>query len=398
LETTAAGTLGQAELIVTQPLRRVLFVGAFPATGSAIHGGMITSCRILMASSFPSRFALDLFDSTQISNPPPAFAVRLLRAGARFVRFIGRFESRRPDVVLLFVAVGGSILEKGAMAWYARLRGVPAILFPRGGSVVNDCRDSAFTRTWVRWSFRGARKIVCQSESWKRFAIDVLGFARGNVTVIRNWTATRDLLDIGAKRVARQDSFVRLLFLGWLDREKGIFELIEACRRLAGNGLFTLDIAGEGDVSAEARALVLRHDLSEVVRFRGWLRGQDLRQALSAADVLVLPSWAEGLPNAMVEAMAARLAVVVTGVGAIPELITDCHSGMLVEPRNPDSLARALEKVILDGEFRENLAREAYEIAVREFEVEAAVDRLVQEIEQTVVAGREQRLCQTPRS
>jgi glycosyltransferase involved in cell wall biosynthesis len=90
--------------------------------------------------------------------------------------------------------------------------------------------------------------------------------------------------------------------------------------------------------------------------------------------------------------MAARLALVVTGVGAIPELITDRQSGMLVESRNADSLARALGEVIIDGRLRENLAREAYQIAMRDFEVEAAVDRLVHEIEDTIVAGREHRL------
>jgi glycosyltransferase involved in cell wall biosynthesis len=377
---------------VTATPGRVLFVGAFPPPGGAILGGMVTSCRILLSSSFPSRLELDLLDSTQISNPPPKFAVRLLRAAGRLVQFIRRIERRRPDAVLLFVAVGGSIVEKGAMAWYARLRGVPVIMFPRGGSVVDDCRDSPFVRAWVSLSFRGARKIICQSETWRRFAVEVLGFARTNVAVIRNWTATRELLDVGAQRIARQDSSVRLLFLGWLERDKGIFELIEACRQLAGSRRFTLDIAGEGNSSGEARSLVARHNLSEVVRFRGWLRGREIVQALSDADVLVLPSWAEGLPNAMIEAMAAGLAVVVTGVGAIPELITDRHSGLLVEPRNADALACALGEIIADRELRERLAREAYRIAVRDFEVEAAVNRLVPEIEGTMVAGRENRL------
>ncbi len=371
---------------------RVLFVGAFPPPGGAIVGGMVTSCGILLASSFPARVDLDLLDSTQISNPPPGFAVRLMRAAGRFVKFIGRLERRRPDAVLLFVAVGASIVEKGTMAWYARLRGVPVIMFPRGGSVIDDCRKSAFTRLWVRWSFRGARKIVCQSESWQRFAVDVLGFVRSNVTVMRNWTATRELLDVGAKRIVRQNLPVRLLFLGWLERDKGIFELIEACRRLASSHEFTLDIAGEGNASAEARALVKRHELTEVIRFRGWLQGEHILRALGEADVLVLPSWAEGLPNAMVEAMAAQLAVVVTRVGAIPELICDRRSGMLVEPRNTDSLAGALAAIIEDGALRASLAREAYAIAMSDFGVEAAVHRLVPEIEGTIAAGREHRL------
>jgi glycosyltransferase involved in cell wall biosynthesis len=371
---------------------RVLFVGAFPPPGGTVVGGMVTSCGILLASSFPIRLELDLLDSTQISNPPPGFAVRLLRAASRFAKFIGRIERHRPEVVLLFVAVGASIVEKGAMSWYARLRGVPVIMFPRGGSVVDDCRKSAFTRVWVRCAFAGARKIVCQSEAWQRFAVAVLGFAPSNVAVVRNWTATRELLDVGAKRIARQSSPVRLLFLGWLERDKGVFELIEACRRLAATHDFTLDIAGEGNSSAAARALVVRHELTEVIRFRGWVQGEQLREALAEADVLVLPSWAEGLPNAMVEAMAAQLAVVVSRVGAIPELICDRRSGLLVEPRNADSLAGALAEIVDDGALRARLARAGYEIAMRDFEVEAAVDRLVREIEGTIAAAREHRL------
>jgi glycosyltransferase involved in cell wall biosynthesis len=377
---------------VTAGRPRVLFVGAFPPPGGAILGGMVTSCGILLKSSFATRVDLDLLDSTQISNPPPRFALRLVRAADRFVRFIAQFERRRPDVVLLFVAVGASLVEKGAMAWYARLRGVPVVMFPRGGSVVDDCRESALTRVWVRWFFRGARTIVCQSEAWRQFATQVLGFAPGNVCVIRNWTATPELLEIGARRTTRTDSPVRLLFLGWLERDKGIFELLEACRRLADNRRFTLDVAGEGNAYAEASAFVARHGLNERVRFRGWLRGPQVHEALAEADVLVLPSWAEGLPNALVEAMAAGLPVVATGVGAIPELIADRRSGMLVEPRNTESLARALGETIDDRELRESMARAAYGIAARDFGIEEAVGRLIREIDSAVAAGRERRL------
>ena len=371
---------------------RVLFVGAFPPADRAVLGGMVTSCRILMASSFPAKVELDLLDSTQISNPPPGLGVRLTRAAVRFAKFIVRVERRRPDVVLLFVAVGASIVEKGAMAWYARLRGVPVIMFPRGGSVIDDCKNSGLTRRWVRLAFRGAQKIICQSESWRSFAVEMLGFRRANVVVMRNWTATRDLLDLGAQRVQRDALPVRLLFLGWLDREKGVFELLEACRILSGRGNFTLDIAGEGDASAQIRALAERNELNRFIRFRGWLRGEELRDALRDADALILPSWAEGLPNAMIEAMAAGLAVVVTRVGAIPELITDHKSGLLVEPRDVESLASALREIIENPQLRADLGAQAHRIAKQDFEVEAAVARLMGEIEATVAAGRERRL------
>jgi glycosyltransferase involved in cell wall biosynthesis len=365
---------------------RVLFVGAFPPPGSVIFGGMITSCRALLGSSLPQRLELYLLDSTQISNPPPRLAVRLLLAARRFVRFITTLERRHPDAVLLFVAVGASIVEKGAMAWYARTRGVPVIMFPRGGSVVEACRHSARTLAWVRVAFRGARKIICQGDSWRRFAIESLGFAPDDVTVIRNWTATRELVQLGADRSDDRSGKVRLLFLGWLERDKGIFELIEACARLTHKREFTLELAGEGSASEEIRALVLRSGLDAVVRFRGWLRDEELRQTLAGADVLVLPSWAEGLPNAMVEGMAARLAIVVSRVGAVPEVIQDHRSGLLVAPRNVDSLVTALCEIIDNPDLRKALADEAFRVATHEFEVESAVARLVDEVNSVVSA------------
>jgi glycosyltransferase involved in cell wall biosynthesis len=363
---------------VSQARPRVLFVGAFPPPGSKIVGGMVTSCAALLASSFAVRLDLDLLDSTQISNPPPGLARRLLLAVRRCGRFVSRMERRRPDVVLLFVAVGASIVEKGAMAWYARLRGVPAVMFPRGGSIVTDSRASALTRAWVRIAFRGARQIVCQSESWRQFAIELLGFTPAEVAVVRNWTATRALLAVGSGRSSEAQSPVRLLFLGWLERDKGIFELLEAARRLQHSGRrFVLDIAGDGSAAQEARATVARHGLEEVVRLRSWLTDAELEEALRQSDVLVLPSWAEGLPNAMVEGMAAGLAVVVTRVGAIPEVVHDRRSGMLVEPRDPESLSTALASVIDDPRLRAQIAAEGQRIAARDFEVEQAVDRLI---------------------
>jgi glycosyltransferase involved in cell wall biosynthesis len=376
---------------MTMPAR-VLFVGAFPPPGSSVYGGMVTSCRILMESSFPSRVSLELLDSTQISNPPPGFAIRLVRATGKLARFVGRFERRRPDVVVLFMAVGASIAEKGCMGWYARLRGVPVIMFPRGWSVVDDCRRSAFTRAWVSRSFAAARTIVCQSDAWKRFATEVLGFAPSNVAVMRNWTATRELLGVGNARLSRRDGTTRLLFVGWLERDKGIFELLEACRCLAVGRHFTLDIAGEGSASEEARAMTDSYGLGGTVRFLGWLRGAELLGALKEADVLVLPSWAEGLPNVMVEAMAARLAVVVTTVGAIPELVENRQSGMLVEPKDVDALVGALSELMDDPALRERIADQGHRIAARDFEVESAVVRLVKLISDTVAAGRATRL------
>src|SRR6185503_4308052 len=165
-----------------------------------------------------------------------------------------------------------------------------------------------------------ASTMLCQGPPWQRFAIDRLGFRPDATRVIQNWTATPALLDIGRRRdLSSRSGPVRLLFLGWLDREKGVVELLEACGRLHPAHSFVLRIAGQGNASELALSLVKSRGLASIVRFDGWLTGSAVEEALMESDVLVLPSWAEGLPNAMIEAMAAKLAVVVSAVGNVPD-------------------------------------------------------------------------------
>jgi glycosyltransferase involved in cell wall biosynthesis len=291
------------------------------------------------------------------------------------------------------VAPGASIAEKALMAWYARLRGVAALLFPRGGAIIDACRRSRPWRLWVRLAFRGARRIVCQTPVWRTFACEQLGFKAEDAPIIPNWTASDELLKVGSERCTRVGGAVRLLFVGWLSRDKGVQALLQAVRIVAGQRQCTLTLVGEGDMSRPARAYVDSHRMDAVVSFRGWLDADALRCEYATADVFVLPSWAEGLPNAMIEALAAGVAVVVSAVGSVPDVITDGREGLLVPPRDGQALAAALLRVIDDRELRERLARAGHELAAKAFGAEAAADALVAQIDS--VAGRSRQLAKT---
>jgi len=364
----------------------VLFVGAFPPPNRAVFGGMVTDCLILMDSSFSKRVDLVLLDSTQITNPAPPLVVRAARAGCRLLVYVWKFERHQPDAVMLFAAVGASLAEKGIMAWYARLRGVAALMFPRGGAVMDACRRSRVSRAWVRLAFSGARKVVCQGPAWREFACDLLGFKVDNAPIIPNWTATEELLKLGRERRKRAHGTVRLLFVGWLNRDKGVRELLGAFQAVAQQRSCSLTVVGEGDMSREAREFVKSNRLDHIVTFRGWLDATALRCEYAAADVFVLPSWAEGLSNAMIEALAAGLAVVVTAVGSIPDVIANGRDGLVVPPRDSQALFAALFRVIDDVELRERLANSGHELAGTRFGAESAADALIVQIDS--VAGR----------
>lgn len=365
---------------------RVLVVGAFPEEGDRIFGGIVTACRELLDSSFPKRYDLVLVDSTQASNPPPNFFRRLIFSFSRLFFYASQMRRFRPEAVLLFTSGGASLVEKAFMARVASLFGAAVLMFPRGGVIIDRAVSSLLHRKWIRWAFSGAGTFLCQGPAWQRFAVERLGFSRDDAPVINNWTATERLLEIGRERECggSQEHPCRLLFLGWLEDHKGIFELLEACRQLDHEMSFSLTIAGRGNAEEEARSIVESSGLDRQVEFVGWVSGENREKLLRFSDILVLPSWHEGFPNAMIEAMAAGLAVVVSAVGNVPDVVTDGMEARLVPPRDVPALRDALRRMIDDREETTAIARRGHAFAAENYAVEPAVELLSRAIERAV--------------
>jgi glycosyltransferase involved in cell wall biosynthesis len=139
----------------------------------------------------------------------------------------------------------------------------------------------------------------------------------------------------------------RLVCVGRLCEQKGQLLLLEAARRLAQQGTdFELVLAGDGEMRAEIEALVVRDKLQARVRITGWLSGEQVRDELLAARALVLPSFAEGLPVVIMEAMALGRPVVSTYVAGIPELVISGEHGWLVPAGDVDALVHAMQSCL----------------------------------------------------
>ncbi|MGE0442304.1 MAG: glycosyltransferase family 4 protein [Gemmatimonadales bacterium] len=355
----------------------IIFVGAFPPDGSPIHGGNVSACRALMQSSLPDRAALRLVDSTQRSIPAPRLPVRAWLALGRFGQVV-RLLSRRPDAILMFAGGGFSLIEKSVYAWWARAVGVRSLLFVRSGDVMDRTRRSRGYRLLARALFAGADRLLCQGDSWKRFFVDEFGYEPDRCPVIANWTATPDLLDAGAERQYRTGDTVRILFVGWLSVSKGLFELLEAFAALAArNPGLELHLAGDGQAGTAAKAWVAERGLEGRVTFHGWVSGQAKLDLFRCADVFALPSHHEGMPNALIEAMAAGLPSVVTPVGCVPDVATDGQDALFVPVGAVESLRDALGRLVSRADLREQIGRAARQRAVDGFTVERAVDGLM---------------------
>ncbi|RFQ02824.1 colanic acid biosynthesis glycosyltransferase WcaL [Pseudomonas putida] len=135
----------------------------------------------------------------------------------------------------------------------------------------------------------------------------------------------------------------RLVCVGRLCEQKGQLLLLEAARLLAARSItFELVLAGDGEMRGQIEALIARHGLQQQVRITGWISSAQVREEILAARALVLPSFAEGLPVVIMEAMALRRPVLTTYVAGIPELVRPAENGWLFPAGAVDELAAAM--------------------------------------------------------
>jgi glycosyltransferase involved in cell wall biosynthesis len=156
------------------------------------------------------------------------------------------------------------------------------------------------------------------------------------------------------------------LFVGWVIETKGVGELVEAWARLRPNG-WKLEIIGPVD-SAYRDSLLARYS-PERVEFIGSLSHAKTMERMAKCDLFILPSYTEGFPNVVVEAMALRRAIIATDVGAIPEMLGS-DAGVLVKSRDVDALTEALDAAIRDPSLRDRISNCAFEKAARQYSID----------------------------
>lgn len=159
---------------------------------------------------------------------------------------------------------------------------------------------------------------------------------------------------------------VNLLYVGYLQRRKGLTHLINAfgeLRRLYGN--IYLTIVGEGEDRAELEETIKRHDLTGFVHMAGWIpMGKELNDIHRRSDIFVFPTLAgEGTPRAILNAMANSLPVIATSVAGIPDVLRNEENGININAASSASIVRAVERMIKDGDLRRKIIRNGYRTA-----------------------------------
>lgn len=192
--------------------------------------------------------------------------------------------------------------------------------------------------------------------------------------------ALRESLDIPA------NAFV-LLTVAFLREPKGIQYMIEAMPRIladAPNAHYL--IVGEGTYGETLQELAVSFGVENHVTFAG--QRNDIPEILQAGDVFVLPTLIDALPTVLIEAMAARKAIVATNVGGVPEIVENEKNGLLVEPADPLQLAEGCLRLIRQNDVREAMAEAGLQIARSKFDIENQVRTISNLYEELIQHGR----------
>jgi glycosyltransferase involved in cell wall biosynthesis len=342
------------------PDPRLVMLGAAGGT----HGGIASAIEAYRAQGLFKRWAIDPI-AIHGGRGPLDSALMSARGLRRFTSLLAR--QRRP-VLHAHSMSGADFWRASLFIGVAAAAGCRVILQLHGGGFERFYDESSTpARALIRACFERAAWVLAPCESQRAW---VQGLARGARTV-----CLPPPVQI-APLAAHEDRSSMVLFLGRLEQAKGVFDLLEAMASLrAAVPDVRLVCAGEGDRAGVAR-YAERLGIADAVKFTGAVGPSGKRALLESAAALALPSYAEGLPVSLLEAMSAGVPVVASPVGGIPEVVVDGVTGFLAAPGDTAALSRLLRKLLLDRALGARIGAAARESVRLRFAPERAIARL----------------------
>lgn len=352
--------------------KKILFVGSFADSGKdGSVGGQMYASKSLIKSTLSEEVNWYLIDSTAPSNNKVNIIIRIWLAVKRLILFLNYLFFKKIDACLIFAGDGLSFYEKGTMALISTTLNKKVILAPRSGLIKSDIEKKGLLFRYIKYIFKKVDFVICQGERWKKYFESYLDTNPEKFVVIPNWINYKDY----PKETLITDKII-ITFLAWVDRQKGIYEAFESISQLSNDYNIEFRIAGNGSDFENIRMLIKEKTLNEKIKLLGWITGTDKLLLLSQTDIFILPSYAEGMPNALLEAMASGKACIATNVGGIPDIIEHLTNGLLIEPKDAHSLMKAMETLILDQELRVRLGRNARQFIEQHHSLESAISKI----------------------
>lgn len=283
-------------------------------------------------------------------------------------------RNRSVDVVHIHMSQNGSFTRKYYIHKLCKKYGIPDIIHLHSSGFVGFYEEADESKKKkIRELLTDCGCVVALGKEWEQRVKRIAPNAK--VQVMNN------TIHISQTHTNQDVDCVGFLFLGVLVKRKGVIDLLEAINTLKNEavlqeGKAVFNIGGTGECEAVLREYVSRNELNTYVNFLGWVAGEEKVKQLQSNQVLVLPSYDEGLPIAILEAISFGMPVVATNVGSVAEAVHDGENGFLYEAGDVNALSEALRNMIVSADLRKNMAIASRTLAEECFSDEKYFDQL----------------------
>jgi glycosyltransferase involved in cell wall biosynthesis len=334
-------------------------------------GGISSVARTWLGADAIKDLDVQYFGTMRDTRTKAEKAALVVRRQARFVARLA--TGWRPDLFHIHASYFSSFYRKMAYFKQASATGRPVIIHLHAPDLPSFYESSRLHRSAIHHIFKKAARVVVLSEDMGDM---IRGWMGDDARVHRLYNPV--LLDRFECPPRPERENPVMLFMGAIGERKGTWDLIQAAAEV----VKTLPHArfrfgGNGEVD-RLREEVTRLGLKDHVEILGWVSGEDKLKQFREADVLCLPSYHEGLPMSILEAMGAGLPVVSTTIAGIPEAVVHPTSGLLVEPGDIPALTQALIRLLGDASVRQQMGTAGRLRAEQVFDAEVIVKQVRQ--------------------
>lgn len=295
---------------------------------------------------------------------------KLLKGICGYFHFAYVLMFHKPDVVHIHSSFGPSFYRKMPFIYMASWRKIPIINHIHGADFdefyVNASEEK---KAKIKKVYSKCNVLIALSEEWKERLSQIVPEDR--IEIIENYSILHE--DALEERMQRKCNNT-VLFLGELGKRKGCYDIpavIAQVKKSIPDVNFVLAGAGSEADEAAIRKLIAEKGVSDNVEFPGWVRGDTKDKLLREADVFFLPSYNEGMPMSVLDAMGYGLPVVSTNVGGIPKIVHDEENGYCCDPGDVNRFAEGITEILSDRKERKLFVEASWKIVKEGYSLEA---------------------------
>ena len=335
--------------------------------GSSLEdkGGIVTVMTNILNSSLKKRYNFEVLETYITGSVLERLGIYIIGLW----KFIYKLIFRKPDIIHIHMSYKGSFYRKSILLLIAKIFRVPTIIHVHGSSFKDFYGSlNKLQRKYCHFVLNNCDKLIVLSNEWFKFFSNFV--STNKISVLYNGV---DAINYPVKR---EHVVPVCLFMGRLGKRKGVYDLLESVRILKEKEIKAkFLLAGDGEIE-NVKQVLKGMDIEEYVDVLGWIDSNQKDELIKKSNILVLPSYNEGLPMAILEGMSYGLPIVSTPVGGIPEVIEHGKNGFLIEPGDVNSLANYLQQLINDANMRCDMGLKNQEIIKNKFSLTILMEEL----------------------